>query len=221
MDLPPLDSDEYGNKHLQDLVRKVHPADAMAFIRKLTTQPLAARFHTYRELLVGVYLREQGLDVRYEQTVCVQTPDWHLEASGDMHEEIFDVFTLHQRREKDVEITRSIADYGRWSGWITVPPDHVYRKLTDKAGQYNDLVTRCGIPMVLSPFVDFTASIDPEEMQHVLFEQHGGWFATAPSVSGVLYSRMNSFEFQAVYYANPHATLRSVLSSPFSRYNGA
>jgi len=221
MDLPRLDPDEYGNGHLQGLVRKVHPDDALSFVKKLTTQPLSARFHTYRELLIGVYLLEQGLDVRYEQTLGGQTPDWHLDALGNRQEEIFDVFTLHQRREKDIEMTQSIAAYGRWAGWITVPPDHIYRKLTDKAGQYNDLATRYGVPMVLSPFVEFTASIDPNEMHHVLFERHGGWFATVPAVSGVLYSRMNNFEFQTMYYANPHAEFQSVLSSVLSSSNVA
>jgi hypothetical protein len=102
-----------------------------------------------------------------------------------------------------------------------VPPDHIYRKLTDKAGQYNDLATRYDIPMVLSPFIEFTASIDAEEMHYVLFERYGGWFATVPAVSGVLYSRMNNFEFQAIYYANPHAKLQSVLSATRRSDNGA
>ena len=221
MDPPRLDPDERGNQHLQGLVRKLHPDDAPSFVNKFTSQPLIARFHTYRELLVGAYLREQRIDVRYERAIDGQTPDWYLAAHDGAHDEILDVFTLHQRREKDIEISSSIADYCRWVGWITVPPDHIYRKLTDKAGQYNNLVKRCSIRMVLAPFVEFTASIEPEEMHHVLFERHGGWFATAPTVSGVLYSRMHNCEFEAIYFANPHAMARSVLSTRLTAPNGA
>jgi hypothetical protein len=207
--LPQLDPDEYGNRHLQDLVRRLHPDDMPRFVEKLTTQPLRDRFHTYRELLVGAHLRDRGFAVRYEHQIDGHTPDWTLVDRTPM--EVIDVLTLHQRHDKDVEITSSIRDGGNWAGWITIPPDHIYRKLSDKAGQYSALAKRTQSPYVLAVYGEFIASIDPEDIEHVLFTQHGGWFTITPEVSGVIYCRERTFQFEYTYFSNPYAALQSIL----------
>lgn len=75
---PRLGPDEQGNAHLQDLIGQLHSDDVSPFVKKLTTQPLRARFHTYRELLLGVHLRQGGANFRYEQVIGGQTSDWSL-----------------------------------------------------------------------------------------------------------------------------------------------
>jgi hypothetical protein len=213
MNLPRLDPDDYGNEHLHALLRRVHPDDVRSFVEKLTNQPLRARFHTYRELLVGVHLQDQGFDVRYERRVGDQTPDWCLANEENSSMEVVDVLTLHQRYEKDVEISTAIRNSGLWSGWITVPSDHIYRKLTDKAGQYSKLANESNTPFVLAVYGEFTASIAPEEMEHMLFVQHGGWFTSTTEVSGLIYCREKNFQFEYTYYVNPHAAHQSSLLS--------
>jgi hypothetical protein len=211
MDLPRLDPDNYGNEHLHALLRRVHPDDVRPFVEKLTKQPLRDRFHTYRELLIGVHLRDRGFDARYEQAIFGQTPDWSLIDSGGNFMELIDVLTLHQRHDKDVEISAAIRAERLWAGWITVPPDHIFRKLNDKAGQYSGLARQIGIPYVLAAYGEFTAAIDPQEIEQVLLFQHGGWFATRPEVSGFIYCRETQLEFEYTYFANPHASHGSTL----------
>jgi hypothetical protein len=202
--LPQLDPNERGNAHLQRLVRCLHPHDHAAFVEKLTTQPLRERFHTYRELLLGAQLRLGGADFRYEQDIDGQTPDWSLSDSGRLIE-VVDVVTFHQRKDKEREITTDLRSTDRWTGWITIPPDHSYRKLSDKAGQYAALARRTQVPYVLAAFGDFLASLDPEDLKHVLYTQHGGWFATTKEVSGVIYFHEKNARFEFVYFANPKA----------------
>lgn len=211
--LPRLDPDEYGNEHLHALLLRVHPEDVRSFVEKLTKLPLRDRFHTYRELLVGVHLRDRGNEVRYERQIDGQTPDWCLADEDSNPIEIVDVFTLHQRHEKDVEISTAIRNSVLWTGWITVPLDHIYRKLSDKACQYSRLARQTNSPYVLAAYGEYTASITPEEVQHVLFVQHGGWFTSAPDVSGVIYCMAKDFQFEYTYYLNPYATHQSVLLS--------
>lgn len=219
--LPQLDSNEYGNAHLQRLVRCLHAGDSAPFVEKLTTQPLRERFHTYRELILGAQIRMGGADFRYEQKIDEQTPDWSLSENGRLVE-VVDVVTFHQRNEKEREITTSLRSTDRWTGWITIPPDHIYRKLSDKAGQYAELSRRTQTPYVLAAFGDFLASISADEMEHVLFTQHGGWFATAPEVSGVIYFREKSCRFEFVYFANPTAANQpAIWSSRISRWSEA
>ena len=102
--LPRLDPDDHGNELLQALVGRLHPDDVRAFVDKLTTQALRPKFHTYRELLVGVHLRDRGFDVRYERVLGTQTPDWSLVGSDGVTLEILDVLTVHQRHDKETEI---------------------------------------------------------------------------------------------------------------------
>jgi hypothetical protein len=213
MRLPRLDPNKRGNEHLHALVSRLHPDDVHPFVEKLTRQPLRPRFHTYRELLVGAHFRDQGFDVRYECTIGGQTPDWCLPNESGGFVEILDVLTLHQRNEKEAEIGTALRDAGCWSGWITVPADHIYRKLDDKAGQYSSLAKQANSPYALAVYGEFTASVTPEEMWHVLFVQHDGWFAERPEVSGVVYCREKDFQFEYTNYLNPFATQQSVLLS--------
>lgn len=213
MCLPRLDPNEEGNAHLQSLVERLHPDDVRPFVDKLTTQALDPKFHTYRELLVGVHLRDLGFDVRYERALGNLTPDWSLVSTEGSTLEVLDVTTVHQRHEKDTEIRNALGASARWTGWITVPPDHIYRKLSDKAGQYSRVARDSALPYVLAVYGDFNASISPEDMEHVLFSLHGGWFRTVWEVSGLLYFRQTMFRFEYSYYVNPEATVRSVMFS--------
>ena len=215
--LPQLDPSERGNAHLQHLVRRLHPDDFAPFVEKFTAQPLPERFHTYRELILGAQIRIGGADFRYEREIDGQTPDWSLFDNGRLVE-VVDVVTFHQRNEKEREITTAIRSTDSWSGWITIPPDHIYRKLSDKAGQYAALARRNQVPYVLAAFGDFLASLAPEDIEHVLYTQHGGWFATAPEVSGVIYFRAKNFQFEFVYFANPAALHQPAIWS--SRISG-
>src|SRR3546814_15701871 len=110
--------------------------------------------------------------------------------------------SLHQRNAKEQEISTSIRSSSRWAGWIGIPPDHIYRKLSDKAGQYAELVRQAKVPYVLGVFGEFVASLSPEEIQHVIYVQHDGWFRTAPEVSVVIYFRERNFRFEFSYIIN-------------------
>jgi hypothetical protein len=167
-------------------------------------------------LLVGTELRDRGFDARYEMEIAGQTPDWSVANEGGNPIEIVDVLTLHQRHDKDLEICTTIRNAPLWVDWITVPADHIYRKLEYKAGQYSALARQTSLPYVLAVFGEFTASISPEEIRHVLLDQHGGWFTARPEVSGVLYftkKPLEFFEFDYTYYGNPYAGHPSVLLS--------
>jgi hypothetical protein len=211
MRLPILDPDAAGNAHLHDLLDRLHPADIPAFVEKLTTQPLRAKFHTYRELLVGAHIRDQGFNVRYEQDVYEKTPDWSLFSEDEKLLEVIDVVTLHQRNEKEREINNSIRCTNMWTGWITIPPEHIYRKLDDKAGQYASLADQALIPYVVALYGEFIASLSPEEIAYVLNAYEGGWFKTRPEVAGVIYFREHLFRFEFTCFSNPFALCKSAI----------
>src|SRR6266704_3377449 len=136
MHLPRLDADDRVNDKLHALLKALHPEDVAPFVRKLTTQERSQRIHTYRELLLGVHILAKGFCARDERPFGTKTPDWALVDGSGSVLEIVDVTTIHQKREKDLEIGKELGEHKLWSGWITMPPDHVYAKLEAKANAY-------------------------------------------------------------------------------------
>jgi hypothetical protein len=63
----------------------------------------------------------------------------------------------------------------------------------------------------VAAFGEFTASIDSHEIADVLFARHGGLFAMAHELSGVIYFREVNCEYEFTYFRNPFATYHSAL----------
>src|SRR3546814_20936603 len=94
-----------------------------------------------------------------------------------------------------------------------MPTEHTERKLSDKAGQYAEVVRQVKVPYFLGVCGEFVASLSPEEIQHVLYVQHDGWYRTAQEVSGVIYFREKNFSFEFRYLLIPAPLYPSTVSS--------
>jgi hypothetical protein len=121
-------------------------------------------------------------------------------------DEILDVVTLHQRRAKDLDIGHSIDNGRVWSGWVTVPPDHIYSKIQSKAYSYADLAIQNSTPYTVCLFGEFTACVDPAQVEHVLYTHHGGIFRDRPGLAGVLYFHERSGTYHYSHFPN-HSSL--------------
>jgi hypothetical protein len=204
-----------GNTSINDRIyaclATLDPRDVPAFVRKFRRAEDGERFHTFRELILGAHLRERGWMVRYEQALANKTPDWLIPAEADAPSEIVDVVTLHQKRLTDLEIGASLGAGRAWAGWVTIPPDHALSKIDQKAGNYRRLASTLCLPYTIAAFGEFTASLDPEEIGHVLYDYHGGLLASTPELSGVIFFREHNGDYEFTYFANPAAAVRSRL----------
>ncbi|WP_457356635.1 hypothetical protein [Roseateles sp. P5_D6] len=204
-----------GNSHINSRIyrmfEELHPSDPALFARKFKTVRDDERFHTFRELIIGAKFRRQGFDFRYEHKVLGKTPDWvSVDESGQV-QEILDVVTLHQRRETETDMVGTLSTGEVWTGWVTIPPDHIYSKIEQKANAYSGLVGTLEKPYVVCLFGEFTACVDPEEVQHVLYSHHGGVFANSPMLAGVIYFVERSGTYDFSHFPNPAATYPSAL----------
>lgn len=206
-----LAGNDHINARIYDLLDGLHPSDVSAFVRKFRSDYDEQCFHTYRELILGVHLRRRGWNARFEQSIGGRKPDWIVLNEQNEATDIVDVVTLHQRRVSEMDISSSLSAHGLWTGWITIPPDHLYSKIHQKANAYADLVECTRLPYVVAPFSEFTASIDDEEVHHVLYELHGGLFAEAPTLAGVIFFREQSGEYGFTDFSNLTATHPSAL----------
>lgn len=197
------------NDQIHSCLATLDQRDVDPFVKKFRRGTDEQNFHTYRELLLGSHLRQRGWDVRYEQSIHGKTPDWLLPTHGDEVKEIVDVVTLHQRRSIDIEIRDFVSKGQAWSGWITNPPNRIFSKLDKKLGAYRNLARYQRLPYTVAAFGEFTASLGPEEISHVLYEHDGGLFKDAPELSGVIFFRESNGNYEFNYFKNPQAAIPS------------
>ena len=62
------------------------------------------------------------------------------------------------------------------------------------------------MPYVVAMFGEFTASVEPDEVYHVVSELHGGIFGDIPSLAGVIFFRERSGDYEFSRFANPGAS---------------
>ena len=204
-----------GNSHINarihEMLEDLHQDDSLKFVRKFRAERDEQRFHTFRELIVGSKIRKLMIDTRYEQELAGKTPDWLIKDEAGNVVELVDVFTLHQRRETESDMFETISTGAIWTGWVTIPPDHLYAKIEQKANAYAALVRSILRPYTLFIFGEFTAWVDPEEVEHVLYKHHGGVFLTQPTLASVVYFFEHEGRYLYSFFSNPEATYTSVL----------
>lgn len=204
-----LAGNEHINSRIYQMLEQIDPIDVQAFVRKFRSERDEQRMHTFRELVVGSHLRTNGLNARYEQMVLGKTPDWVICNSENDLTELVDVVSLHQRRETETDMLGTLSTGAVWSGWVTIPPDHLYAKIEQKANLYSSLVGSLSVPYTVFLFGEFLASVDAEEVEYVLREHHGGLFPTLPTLAGLSYFTESAGTYNYTYYANGEATFPS------------
>jgi hypothetical protein len=190
-------------------LEEVHPDDVAVFVKKFRSEERSQLFHTLHELTMGAELCSRGLSMRYERLIGGKTPDWSIQDSSGNVAEIFDIAALHQRNRTESDMLTALSTGRTWTGWITIPPDHIYSKIEQKAGAYTKLVDQFKIPYVIGLFGEFTASVDPDEVYQVLFEQHDGLFRQLSTVAAVLYCSEENGIHRYTLFVNPFARFPS------------
>jgi hypothetical protein len=204
-----------GNNHINariyECLAVLHPSDVSTFVRKFRTESNEQRFHTYRELILGHHLRNQGLNLRYGQRIRSVTPDWVLFSDDGDVSEILDVVSLHQRRATENAIAKTVASGRLWTGWSSIPADHIYSKIHAKARSYAELAAQLAIPYTIALFSEFFASLKAEEVRHVLHDLHGGVFAAVDTLSGLIFFREHSGRYEFTHFPNQTAACASII----------
>ena len=196
--IPPVPRSRMHARALE-LLPQLHPEDQRKFLKKFKTESPLQAAHSTRELLVGIFLKENGLTPRHEIQLEGKSPDWPAYDNDNNLVAIFDQLTLHQVRELDDEINASLRASQGWVGWMPDSTERLYAKTLDKASKYADLAASLSTPYVVSVFFDVNVAIDSHEVTEALEKAHGGGvFAACPHLSGVLVSseRWGKYAFQ-------------------------
>lgn len=131
-----LAKNQHINSRIYEMFGRIDPTDVPTFVRKFRSERDEQRFHTLRELMVGSHLQAHGMRARYEQDIRGKTPDWVLYDSSGGIQELVDLVSLHQRREIEMDMVGTLLTGKAWAGWATIPPNHLYAKIEQKANLY-------------------------------------------------------------------------------------
>lgn len=199
-------------RRIEELLPLLSTEEQRKFRRRFRTESPEQANHTFRELLLGVYLLGSGFAVRYDHSLGGKTPDWVLFDADGVHRGLVDQTTFHQTRELDDEIIQTLRRGEAWVGWLPDNATRLYQKLHAKAEVYAELSRELSIPNVVAVFFEFNADVEEDEVHEVLFKLHGGGlFKHAPSLSGVISFREQSGTYSFRYALNPEAQCRLIL----------
>jgi hypothetical protein len=180
--------------------------DARKFVKKFRNDSPIQSTHTFRELLVGAYLMNLGLNAKYEKNIQGKTPDWSVWTIEWDLVAIIEQMTFNQSRELKDEITTTLKSGQIWTGWIPPNVDRLFQKLQEKSEKYEPIAASLRIPYIVAIFSDFMSSIDQEELQEVLFKVHdGGIFRRFKELAGILFFEESAANYEFTYLQNPFA----------------
>jgi hypothetical protein len=210
----PDGSDQDGvQSSIQRALSYLTEQDQSAFRKKFKEQSGNEHhaLHTFRELLAGVFMSQQGYTLHYEPNIDGLTPDWLFTRDGQ-DKFIADVVNFHVERTIEAQIDRALEEGQTWFGAIPDQTQRLHSSLWGKAGKYKNLASQKDVPYVVFIFGWFSAPVQSDQIEECLLHEHG-LFYDYPTLSGVyhMYERGNYFYDMAAgyrfdYYANPKAS---------------
>lgn len=171
--------------------------DQIVFRKKLKEQSEDEHqvMHTFRELLVGVFLAQQGYTPCYEPRLDGLTPDWQFQHDG-RNECIADVVNFHIEQKIEAQIDSAFDEHRSWAGEIPDQTQRLHFSLWQKAGKYKNLVSQKNVPYVVFVFGWMQAVVQPEQIDQCLLSSDG-LFNEYPSLSGVYHMRERPYKISA------------------------
>ncbi len=201
------------NRKIHDCFKLIGEEDRIRFTRKFAEQPHdeSQVAHTFRELLLGAYLRSCGFDVIGEHRIDSKTPDWCLPDAEGNPSAVFELVNLHAAHATERDIERQFKQRGMWSGWTDRDGlrKRLYSTLHTKFSKYRALVTGGNLAYVIGLHPHFFASVDLQDIAACLLAPEGDLFELYPCVSGVLFFAESGSSYRFNSVANP------VASNPF------
>lgn len=209
-----------GNKAINKLIYQCFDAindesEQLKFVNKfrMLSPDSNEIMHTFRELVLGAYLSENGHQPKYEYQIEGKTPDWSILDGNDITA-IIEQVNFHIDNETEKTINQQVKSRGLASYWRDGKKNTVKRlweTLSDKARKYRALVIKLSIPYVLSLHAEFEVAIDIDEVKECLFDESFGIFKTYTEVTGLIYFQIHNLTFN--YFPNPNALQTLAFSS--------
>jgi hypothetical protein len=198
------------NEAIYNCFRIISNENVNKFVKLFKEQPHnnIQIMHTFRELLLGAFLSNNGFHIEYNRKVDNKTPDWCIIDDNSRTQCFIELINFHTDLETTIDIYRQFQAKGLWCNFTKPNIPRLYQTIWEKSSKYKSLANKHNIPYVVSLFGDFAAGVDQEEIDECLFDKETGLFEKYPEVSGLLYFEENAGKYIFIYKINPFAFRR-------------
>lgn len=194
--------------------------EQIKFVKKFKDQPHdhIQIIHTFRELIVGTFLRANGFLVENDRNIDSKTPDWLICDKSKNVIAILEIVNFHIDNKTNESIQAQVKEGKKVISYWPNANDPNYNRLYDsirkKASKYKNLVSKRNIPYIVAVSIDNIAIIDVQDAKDCLLSGETPLFKLFPDLSGVLHfeeASLGSYCF--TYIENPFATHKIIIPS--------
>lgn len=180
--------------------------DERKFMKNFREHDDTQIMHTFRELLLGAFLKSNGLNVTYDYRIEDKKPDWCiLNVSSDIIG-IVELINFHIDKITENAIIKKHKTGEPFCAWIPTNNKRLYSSLQEKADKYKHIAQKKKIPYVVALFCTNSACLDADEINECLFKDYnGGIYKHCDFFSGLLYFEESAGEYNFHYIQNPNA----------------
>jgi hypothetical protein len=193
------------NEAIYQCFERIPEKEARKFVRRFAEQPHEGVqvMHTFRELIAGAFLAQQGYEVESDPIIDGKTPDWSFK--NDCQHGLLELVNLHADKKTETEVTTAMRKEGSAFYWMGSNVDRLYPRIWDKARAYKKIVETLRLSYVVCVFGEFIANVTMEEVQECVSKREDGLFQMYPCVSGVLFFMQGAGQYFFEYTPNPSA----------------
>ena len=199
----------------------INKDDILKFKRKFRTQPHdeSQIMHTFRELLLGVFLSSNGHLVRYDFKIDNKTPDWVVFNKDNKISGVVELINFHADKRTENEVTSTMNKSGVCFWYPKNNKKRLFQKLEEKVIKYKEIIKKYSLPYIITLFGDCISELEKDEIIECLQKDYnGGLFKKYSDFSGLLFFEdSNKYIFK--FFENPYAENKIILPSGELNYN--
>ncbi len=211
------------NKAIYHCFQYIDETEARKFVRKFQDQPHESVqvIHTYRELILGAFLGQNGFHVKHDYEIDLKTPDWCSFDDSSNLQYVVELASFHPDAATSQDIVRQIREKGIWGNFVKPNTERLYHAIAEKVLAYRALAKEHKFPYIVAIYGESFAAIKQEELDECLFGTEAGLFSRFPEFSGFLFFEESAGSYLFFYKPNPHAVRpMSLPSGRFEKHRG-
>jgi hypothetical protein len=165
------------------------------------------------EIIIGLYLRQLGLNAKPGIEIQNLTPDWVIFDDNQKIIGIVEVAHLHIDYQNNQEINNQVEEKKGdepfiISYWMDGYVDNLIRlikKISKKATQYKHLSIQENIPLVIATYINAYLTFFDDEIEGLLYNRDKNFYLDFDFVDGVvIIHEVEKFIFDIKYWGNPN-----------------
>ena len=126
------------NEFIYHCFKYLKESEIIKFVNEFKSQPhdKVQVMHTFRELILGAYLSQLGMEMYHNFVIDSKTPDWCALDETSRPKYIIELVNFHPDAETSADIVAQIREKGIWCNFVKPNTERLYSAISKKASIY-------------------------------------------------------------------------------------